>query len=80
MKKKIWLPEYMLAYIASEAHKKGILVEHMIMDMAGEEQIQKLSNEDLVLLLREKMNGCKHDGYLVVDCEEQIKYLNVEGV
>lgn len=79
MKKKIWLPEYMLAYIASEAHKKGILVEHMIVDMVGENNIQKMSNEDLVLLLRDKINGNKHDGYLVVDCEEQITYLNDEG-
>jgi hypothetical protein len=78
MKKKIWLPEYMIAYIASEAHKKGILVEHMIVEMAGEKQIQKLSNEDLVLLLRDKMNGDKHDGFLVIDCE-QITYLNDEG-
>ena len=79
MKKKIWLPEYMIAYIASEAHKKGILVDHMIVEMAGEKQIQKLSNEDLVLLLRDKMNGDKHDGFLVIDCEEQITYLNDEG-
>ncbi len=79
MKKKIWLPEYMLAYIASEAHKKGILVEHMILDMVGEEQIQKISNEDLVLLLRDKMNGDKHDGYLTIDFDQQIIYLNDEG-
>jgi len=79
MKKKIWLPEYMIAYIASEAHKKGILIEQIIMDMVGEKQIQKLSNEDLVLLIRDKMNGDKHDGFFVVDCEEQIIYLNDEG-
>ena len=79
MKKKIWLPEYMLAYIASEAHKKGILVEHMILDMVGEAQIQKISNEDLVLLLRDKMNGDKHDGYLTIYCDQQIIYLNDEG-
>jgi hypothetical protein len=79
MKKKIWLPEHMLAYIASEAHKKGVLVEHMILDMIGEVEIQKISNDDLVLLLRDKMNGDKHDGYLTIDCDEQIIYLNDEG-
>ena len=51
----------------------------MIVEMAGEKQIQKLSNEDLVLLLRDKMNGDKHDGFLVIDCEEQITYLNDGG-
>ena len=79
MKKKIWLPEYMLAYIASEAHKKGVLVEHMLIEVVGEKSFLGMSNEDLVLAIRDRMNGDKHDGYLVISCEEQASYLNDDG-
>ena len=70
MKKKIWLPEYMLAYIAYEAHKKGLHLEEMLFTMIDREDVKKLSNEDLVLKIRDIMNGDKQDGFIVVDLKE----------
>jgi len=71
MKKNIWLPEYMLAFVASEAHKKGMLVEHVLRDILGDKKLDQMSNEELVLLVRDHMNGDKHDGHLIVEVDDR---------
>lgn len=71
MKKKIWLPEYMLAFVASEAHRKGMLVEHVLRDILGDKRLDQMSNDELVLLVRDHMNGDKHDGHLIVEVDDR---------
>jgi len=78
-RKKIWLPEYMWAYIALESHKRGIPMEFFIFEMIDVKDIRNMSNEDIVLAIRENMQDSKYDGNLFIECEDVVQLVEDEG-